>query len=158
MKIGGGESRVFQNEEEFLQFLIINQDSSFMWSGHLQLQITANCYQVNVQVLSVNSRGEGSIQKQPFVPNNRMKQSALLPEFRKDGRKVDAPQVWLLYTNGNHFDALLKQDDPIFTRGPIQDTPVWHLEKENEVTTIKEGCKKVDSDNISATENYDKKP
>ena len=156
MKIGGGESRIFQSEEECLQFMIINQESSFMWSGHLQLQITANCYQVNVQVLSVNSRGEGSIQKQPFVPDARLKKSALLPEFRKDGGKVDVPQVWLLYTNGNHFDTLTKKDDPIITRGPIQDSPVWHLKNENDMPTLKDGDKKVESNNISATKNYDK--
>ena len=103
-----------------------------MWSGHLQLQITANCYQVKVQVLSVNSKGGGSIQKEPFIPDNKMQNKSVLPEYRKDGKKTDVPEVWLLYTNGNHYDALVKEDNPLITRGPINDVPVWNLNKNYE--------------------------
>ena len=34
-----------------------------------------------------------------------------------------------MYTNGNHYDALIKEDDPLISRGTIADTPVWHLNK-----------------------------
>ena len=130
VKIGGGNKIWFKNHEEFLKFLIMNQEASFMWSDHLQLQITANCYQVKVQVLSVNSKGEGSIQKDPFVPDSRLQKSSLLPEFRKDGKKMEVPEVWLMY-DGNHYDALIKDDDLIITRGTIQECPVWRLEEKD---------------------------
>ena len=151
VKIGGGKTRWFKNSKEFHEFLIMNQEACFVWSDHLQLQITANCYQVKVQVLSVNNRGEGSIQKEPFVPDPRLKKAALLPEFRSDGHKVEVPEVWLMY-NGNHYDALIKDDDPLITRGTIQECPVWHLddkeidpkklsEKDNDSTDIGDNFK-----------------
>ena len=44
--------------------------------------------------------------------------------------RSDVPEVWLLYSNGNHYDALIKKDNPLLTIGPIQENPVWHLEEE----------------------------
>ena len=34
-----------------------------------------------------------------------------------------------MYRNGNHFDALIKEDDPLITRGTIANTPVLLLNK-----------------------------
>ena len=43
-----------------------NSESNYMWGDHQQLQITANRYNVKINILTVNAEGEGSILKEPF--------------------------------------------------------------------------------------------
>ena len=106
----------------------MSQESGFIWSGHLQFQITSNCYQAKVNVLSVDKEGKGTVFT--FLPDERLQHASLLPRSRSDGKSIDVPDVWLLYSNGNHYDALIKEDNPLLTMGPIQKTPVWHLDND----------------------------
>ena len=86
-----------------------------MWGDHQQLQITSNRYQVKVNVLSINSQGNGTIMKTPCTPNQALKHFAMLPEG------ANVKDIWLLYTNGNHYDALIAADDPLITISSIED-------------------------------------
>ena len=88
-----------------------------MWGDHQQLQITANCYNVKINVLTVNHRGEGTILKEPFIPDPRLSEYALIP-----ADKTEMREIWLLYSNGNHYDALLSKDHPLLTTGIISET------------------------------------
>ena len=87
VKIGGGKMKWFDNEREFLEFLIMNQEASFVWAGHLQLQITAKYYQTKVHVLSVDSKGKGVVFT--FLPDGRLQHKSLLPRLRSDGKVMD---------------------------------------------------------------------
>ena len=124
--IGGGSSKTFKNKEEFKNFLADNPQASYMWGDHQQLQITSNIYQAKVNVLTIDSRGNGSVMKTPCTPNPALKEFALLPEG------TDVKDIWLLYTNGNHYDALIAVDDQLITIGSIEDiekTDVINKEK-----------------------------
>ena len=96
-----------------------------MWGDHQQLQITSNRYQVNVNVLTIDSLGNGTIMKSPCTPNPALKEFAMLPE------EANVKDVWLLYTNGNHYDALITADDPLMTIGTIEDIEKNDDEKES---------------------------
>ena len=116
IKIGGGKTKIFKEPDEFKVFLEANQEACYMWGEHQQLQITSNRYQVPVNVLTIDSTGNGTVLKEPFTPNPALKEFALVPE----GAKVK--EVWLLYTNGNHYDALITADDTLVNVGTIEDT------------------------------------
>ena len=117
-----------QNSDEFLQFLVLNPEASYMWADHHQLQVTANVYNTSVQVLTIDDRGNGSLLHQPFTPDPRMADYALLPARKPNGDKVEVEEVWLLYTNGNHYDALIAEDGIVMTLGTIN-----NLEEESEL-------------------------
>ena len=53
--------------------------------------------------------------KTPCTPNPALKEFALLPEG------ANVKDIWLLYTNGNHYDALITVDDPLITISSIED-------------------------------------
>ena len=115
--LGGGKNMVFETDMEFLQFLVLNPDSSYMWADHHQLQVTCNLYNTTIQVLTIDSNGEGSILKEAIRPNPAMAPYSLIPPNKPNGEKVDVPEVWLRYTGNNHYDALLKDDHPLMTHG-----------------------------------------
>ena len=50
-----------------------NLESNYMWGDHQQLQITANRYNLKINILTVYAEGEGSILKEPFIPDPRLK-------------------------------------------------------------------------------------
>ena len=91
-----------------------------MWGDHQQLQITSNIYQVKVNVLTIDSQGNGSIMKTPCTPDPALKEFSVLPEG------TDVKDIWLLYTNGNHYDALIAVDNQLIPNGSIED-----IEKKN---------------------------
>ena len=124
--IGSGEQKRFENEEEFKHFLANNPQASYMWGDHQQLQITSNIYQAKVNVLTIDSKGNGSIMKTPCTPDPALKEFSVLPVG------TDVKDIWLLYTNGNHYDALIAVDDQLITIGSIEDiekTDVINKEK-----------------------------
>ena len=86
-----------------------------MWGDHQQLQITSNIYQAKVNVLTIDSKANCSIMKNP---DQALKKISVLPEG------TDVKDIWLLYTNGNHYDALIAVDDQLITIGSIE-----HIER-----------------------------
>ena len=110
IKVGGGEDMKFENEKEFLAYLSGDPESNYMWGDHQQLQITANLYNVKINILSIDGEGNGTIQSQPFVPDSRLDEFALL-----SAEGTEMRELWLQYSNGNHYDALVKQDHPVLT-------------------------------------------
>ena len=121
LKIGGGKTKVCNTDIEFLQFLVLNPDVSFIWADHHQLQVTCNLYNTIIQVLTIDANGEGSILNEPIRPNPNMASYSLIPATKPNGEKVDVPEVWLRYTNNNHYDALLKDDHPLITQGSLKE-------------------------------------
>ena len=121
LKLGGGKNLVCQTEQDFLEFLVLNPEASYMWADHHQLQVTSNLYNTNIQVLTINDKGEGSILKEPIRPNPAMAAYSIVPSTTPNGEKVDMPEVWLRYMNGNHYDALLKDNHPLITQGSLKE-------------------------------------
>ena len=121
LQLGGGQTQVCQTDKEFLQFLVLNPDVSFMWADHHQLAVTCNLYNTKIQVLTIDSKGEGSLLSEPITPNPEMAPYSLIPPTKPNGEKVDVPEVWLRYTNNNHYDALLKDDHPLVTQGSLKE-------------------------------------
>ena len=109
IKVGGGKSIVFNNENQFQKYLMDYSESNYMWGDHQQLQITANRYNVKINILTVNAEGEGSILKEPFSLDYALLKSD----------KTEMQEMWLLYSNGNHYDALIKKDHPLLTLGTL---------------------------------------
>ena len=128
LQLGGGKTLTVQNPEEFLQFLVLNPEASHMWADHHQLHVTANLYNTTVQVLTIDERGNGSLLHQPFRPDPRLADYALLPATKPNGEKVEVEEVWLLYSNGNHYNALIAEDGKIMTMGIIN-----NLEQESDL-------------------------
>ena len=126
---GGGKSIIFKDENDFHKYLTQNPKSSYMWGDQQQLQITANTYNAKINVLTIDKEGNGTILKDPFVPDKRLTDHANL---KSD--KTEMIEMWLLYTNGNHYDALIKKTHPLITMGTMEDMGV---EKE----VIKENVK-----------------
>ena len=91
-----------------------------MWADHHQLQVTSNVYNTTVQVLTIDEKGNGSLLPEPFKPDPRMASFSLLPSTKPNGEKMDVEEVWLLYTNGNHYDALIAEDGKIITLGTLE--------------------------------------
>ena len=87
-----------------------------MWGDQQQLQITANCYNVKINVLTVNQKGEGTVLKESFIPDPRLSDYANLP-----ADKTEMRELWLMYSNGNHYDALVSKEHPLLTLGIISD-------------------------------------
>ena len=92
-----------------------------MWSDHQQLQVTSNLHNTTIQVLTINDEGEGSIMKEPIKPNPAKTAYSLIPPTKYNGEKVDMPEVWLRYTNGNHYDALLPDSHPLISQGSLKE-------------------------------------
>ena len=114
IKVHGGNNVVFKNETDFHEYLLNNPQSNYMWGDHQQLQITANRYNVRVNVLSINLQGEASVFKDPIIPDPRLSKFALLPPD-----KTEMKDIWLMYSNGNHYDALIAKNHPLLTMGTI---------------------------------------
>ena len=114
IKVHGGNIIVFQNETDFHEYLLGNPQSNYMWGDHQHLQITANRYNVRINVLSINLQGEASIFKEPIMPDPRLNEFAMLA-----AHKTEIKDMWLMYSNGNHYDALIAQDHPLLTMGTI---------------------------------------
>ena len=92
----------FHKEEDFHKYLIENPESNYMWGDHQQLQITANRYNVSINVLTIDMGGNGSILSEPITLDSRLSENALLLEDKTERR-----EMWLLYSNGNHSMMLL---------------------------------------------------
>ena len=105
------------NPQEFLEFLVLNLDVSYMWADHHQLQVTANLYNSTLQVLTVDEHNNGSLLQESFKPDLRLAKFSLLPARKPIGQKVEVEEVWLLYSNNNHSDALVADDSKIMTLG-----------------------------------------
>ena len=45
------------DENQFMEFLVMNPEVSYIWADHHQLQVTANLYNTTVQVLTVDEHG-----------------------------------------------------------------------------------------------------
>ena len=132
IKIGGGKTKKFHKPEEFKSFLEAHPEACYMWGDHQQLQITSNRYQVPVNVLTIDSVGNGTVLREPFTPNPALKEFAVVPE----GAKVK--EVWLLYTNGNHYDALIEEDDSLLTLGTIEDIEKAEMKAAERIVTENE--------------------
>ena len=63
-----------------------------------------------------------------------MAQYSLVPSTKPNGEKVDIPEVWLRYTNGNHYDALLKSSHPLITQGSLKERGVQEEQSEQKQT------------------------
>ena len=137
--LGGGKTLTVKNQYEFLEFLVLNPDASHMWADHHQLQVTANLYNTTVQVLTIDERGNGSLLYQPFRPDPRLADYALLPATKPNGEKMEVEEVWLLYTGGNHYDALIAEDGVIMTLGTI-----GNLEKDSYLEELLDVAKEVE--------------
>ena len=61
IKIKGGEDIEFKDEESFHKYLYENPESNYMWGDHQQLQITANMYNVKIDILMIDNEGKGSL-------------------------------------------------------------------------------------------------
>ena len=109
-------SRIYSNIRIFAT-LWLSPDVSYMWADHHQLQVTANLYNTPVQVLKIDEHGNGSLVS--FKPDPRMAQFSLLPATKPNGEKIEVEEVWLIYTNGNHYDALISEDGQIMTLGTL---------------------------------------
>ena len=101
---GSGKRIKFNTREKFHEYLLVNPHSSNMWADHIQLQITANMFNVTTKLLVAS--GEGALLT--FVPDERLTKYAVLP------RSVDTPEVWLMY-NGYHYDTLVAEDSTVVT-------------------------------------------
>ena len=103
--------------QDFLEFLVLNPEDSYMWSDHPQLQVTANLYNTTVQVLTIDEHGNSRLLHKLFKPTPRLAKFSFLPAKKPNGYKLEVEEVWLLYTNGNHYDALVAEDSKIVTLG-----------------------------------------
>ena len=65
-------------------------------------------------MLTIDHKGNGTVLKEPCSPNPTLKEFAVLPET------ANVKDIWLLYTNGNHYDALITAYDPLLTIGTIE--------------------------------------
>ena len=65
--------------------------------------------------------GNGRLLQEPIKPNPELAPYFLLPPTRPDGEVVDVPEVWLCYTGGNHYEALLKDDHPLITEDSLKE-------------------------------------
>ena len=61
IKIRIGENMIFKSEEEFKVFLAKNPKAPFMWGDEMQLQITSNMHQVQINVLKISPDGKGTV-------------------------------------------------------------------------------------------------
>ena len=125
IKVKGGTNVTFDNDKNFHKYLLDNPDSNFMWGDHQQLQITANLYNVRINILTINQDGRGSIMKEPFMPDPRLAEFARLPADQTQTR-----DMMLMYSNGNHYDALIGKDHPLLTMGTISDMDHEEIVKE----------------------------
>ena len=132
LKLRGGVTKVCHTDYEFLDFLAMNKEVSFMWADHHQLAVTCNLYNTTVQVLTIDEKGEGSLLHEHITPDPVLAPYSLIPPTKPNGQKVDVPDLWLLYTNGNHYDALLKDDHPLITEGSMRERGI-----PEEPTTLK---------------------
>ena len=62
------------------------------------------------------------------MPDLRLNEFSVLP-----ADKTELKNMWLMYSNGNHYDALIDQDHPLLTMGTITD-----MELDNQVEDKKE--------------------
>ena len=131
----GGNEVTFKNEDDFHNYLVNNPESNYMWGDHQQLQITANRYNVKINVLTIDREGKGSILKEPIVPDPRLGEYAMHPAELTENR-----DMWLLYSNNNHYDALISKDHPLLTIGTVTE-----IEKDDEKESLAE-------ENISNTD------
>ena len=114
MQVRGGQ-KTCMNPQEFLEFLVLNPEVSYMWADHHQLQVTANLYNTTVQVLTVDEYNNGSLLHESFKPDPRLAEFSLIPARKPNGDKIEVEEVWLLYSNNNHYDALVAEDSKIMT-------------------------------------------
>ena len=150
----GGKTKTCKDEDEFLTFLILNPEVSYMWADHQQLQVTANLYNTTVQVLMIDEKGNGRLLHEAFKPDPRLVDFSFIPAIKPTGEKMDAEEVWLMYTNGNHYDALVSDDGKIMELGTVESiekgkAEVIDLEKIKEPSEIvvKESTKNKPKDN-----------
>ena len=66
-----------------------------MWGDHVQLQITANMYDITTHLLVAS--GNGNVHT--FHPDSRLREFAVL----EDVEWVN--ELWLIYINNNHYDS-----------------------------------------------------
>ena len=54
-----------------------------------------------------------------LILSSRMAQYSLLPATMPNGEKIAVEEVCLIYTNENHYDALISEDNQIMTLGTL---------------------------------------
>ena len=74
-----------------------------------------------MNVLTIDHEGTGTVLDEAFTPNPDLKEFALVPEG------ANVKEIWLLYTNGNHYEALIEEDDPLITIGTIEDIEKYEM-------------------------------
>ena len=84
----GGKTHVFKTKQENLEFSVLNPDVSYMWADHHQLQVTSNLYNVNIQIIIINKKGDARILEEPIKPNPAMARYSLIPLTKPNGEKV----------------------------------------------------------------------
>ena len=129
IKVLGGTNITFENEQSFHKYLWENPESNYMWGDHQQLQITSNMYNVKINILTINHNGQGSVLKEPFMPDPRLREFARLPP-----NQAVAKDMMLMYSNGNHFDALIGKNHPLLTMGTISDLEKEENKKDKDYT------------------------
>ena len=125
LKVKGGTNVTFDNDTNFHKYLLDNPESNSMWGDHKQLQITANMYNGRLNILTINHDGKGSIVKEPFMPDTRLAKFATLPADQTETR-----DMLLMYSNGNHYDALIGKDHHLLTMGTISDMDHEEIERD----------------------------
>ena len=113
-----------------------------MWGDQMQLQITANMHNVNVNVLKVSSTGSASVRQ--IKPDQRLRNQAN-PDTSAD--------IWLIL-QGEHYDSLVNGNNPLVKKDikmndnkekteETEDSDTDHEEDESEKDTL---IKKLRSD------------
>ena len=79
-----------------------------------------------------------------------MAQYSLLPATKPNGEKIEVEEVWLIYTNENHYDALISEDGQIMTLGTLD-----NIEMEDQ--DMQDFLEKYEYDKADKTDNFKNK-
>ena len=127
IQTAGGEQLPFKSKEEYLDFLLNDPRSAWLWMEHYDMQALSNMYQVPVHTLTTGVQGmeEPKARWTHITPDERLR------DFSE--RVGELPDLYLMHQDENHFDLIVHKNSIL-------------VQAEN--STTKEDIKEVDHDNV----------
>ena len=109
----GHEEVMFENENEYLDFLKNNPKSGRLWMDHADFQAVSNYYQIEIHVLTTNVENmvEPRARWTHLEPDPEMKTFSPVPK--------GLPNMWLMHVDEIHFDLIVHKDSLLVTEGSI---------------------------------------
>ena len=113
-------NQTFYTETEYLDYLKTYEGAAYMWLGHIDWQLVANKYKINVSILTTGVQCSNKDCSPTAAERVRSYPMARWTHINADSSmtaNMCVPKMLILHSDESHFNLIVKNDHSIVQNG-----------------------------------------